>query len=149
MVPNPGALPGRENAILTEPTSSHAECLKTRRLPPPHLHELPSNSRALPVWSRCPSEGQVHLRRMAGDHFPRENVLTCRRRCGEKKRWFKKKGSFSRFLGDVLRTLCWASIFIADPGGESQPILARRNALHSPGNRRIGARAIRFSIDIC
>src|SRR5690349_7576682 len=25
---------GRENAILTEPASSHANCLKTRRLPP-------------------------------------------------------------------------------------------------------------------
>ena len=25
---------GRDNAILTEPTSSHAKCLKTRRLPP-------------------------------------------------------------------------------------------------------------------
>src|SRR5512134_1874746 len=25
---------GRGNAILTEPTSSHANCLKTRRLPP-------------------------------------------------------------------------------------------------------------------
>src|SRR6266508_4188335 len=25
---------GRDNATLTEPTSSHAKCLKTRRLPP-------------------------------------------------------------------------------------------------------------------
>ena len=30
----PGWWAGRENAILTEPTSSHANCLKTRRLPP-------------------------------------------------------------------------------------------------------------------
>src|SRR6476469_4961044 len=25
---------GRDNAIVTEPTSSHTDCLKTRRLPP-------------------------------------------------------------------------------------------------------------------
>ena len=25
--------------------------------PPPHLHDLPSKSRAVPVWSRCSSEG--------------------------------------------------------------------------------------------
>src|SRR5215211_4519259 len=29
---HPGALPGRDNATLTEPTSSHANCLKTRTL---------------------------------------------------------------------------------------------------------------------
>jgi hypothetical protein len=29
---HPGALPGRDNAILSEPTSSHEKCLKTRRL---------------------------------------------------------------------------------------------------------------------
>jgi hypothetical protein len=27
---HPGALPGRDNAALTEPTSSHAKCLKAR-----------------------------------------------------------------------------------------------------------------------
>src|SRR6266498_1967246 len=41
---------GRDNAALAEPTSSHANCLKTRRLP----------SR----W--------VHLGMMAGHHFPRK-----------------------------------------------------------------------------
>src|SRR4026208_1438134 len=42
---HPGALPGRDNAILTETTSSHANCLTARRacarraaaVPPPHL----------------------------------------------------------------------------------------------------------------
>ena len=37
---------GQDNAVLTELTSSHANRLKTRRLPPP--------------WSRCSSEGRVH-----------------------------------------------------------------------------------------
>src|SRR5688572_19564956 len=46
---------GRETAALPEPTPSHANCSKTRRLPPPHLHW-----RAVPVWSRCSSEGGVH-----------------------------------------------------------------------------------------
>src|SRR5215207_2245835 len=31
---HPGVRPGRDNAILTEPTPSHAKCLKTHRLPP-------------------------------------------------------------------------------------------------------------------
>src|SRR5215217_8044121 len=31
---HPGARPGRDNATLPEPTSSHINCLKTRRLPP-------------------------------------------------------------------------------------------------------------------
>jgi hypothetical protein len=29
---------GRDNATLTEPTLSLENCLKTRRVPPPHLH---------------------------------------------------------------------------------------------------------------
>jgi hypothetical protein len=37
---------GGDNAALTEPVSSHANCPKTRRLPPP--------------WSPCSSEGRVH-----------------------------------------------------------------------------------------
>ena len=43
---HPGALPGRDYAILMEPTPSHANFLKTRRLPP--------------LWSRNSPEGRVH-----------------------------------------------------------------------------------------
>ena len=43
---------GRENATLPEPALSQEKCLKTRRVPPPHLHDLLSKSRAVPVWLR-------------------------------------------------------------------------------------------------
>jgi hypothetical protein len=45
---------GRDNATLPEATSSHANCLKTRRLPP-HLHW-----RAVPVWLRRSPGDRVH-----------------------------------------------------------------------------------------
>src|SRR6266545_6931250 len=41
---------GRDNAILTEPALRHADCLKTRRLPPPHLHCTKRS--AVQVWPR-------------------------------------------------------------------------------------------------
>src|SRR5215207_1239238 len=47
---HPGALPGRDHAVLPEPTPSHVKCLKTRSLPPPHLHLVP-----VQVWPRCSS----------------------------------------------------------------------------------------------
>ena len=46
---------GRDDTVLPEPASSHAKCLKTRRLPPP--------------WSRCSSEGRVHAV-LGGNRLP-------------------------------------------------------------------------------
>jgi hypothetical protein len=50
---------GRENATLPEPTSSRANCLKTRRLPPP--------------WPRCFSGDRVHA--VLGNLYERKTRL--------------------------------------------------------------------------
>jgi hypothetical protein len=76
---------------------------------------VPKTAHAVPAGGSPTTQAQmhvvgvrVHLGKMAGNHFPRENVsLSTQGMC--KKVWFfKKKAHFSRFLGDVLRTLCWA-----------------------------------------
>jgi hypothetical protein len=46
----------------------------------------------------------VHLRMMAGDHFPPKNVFLSTQRKLKKLRFLRKMMHFSHFSGDVLRT---------------------------------------------
>src|SRR5215216_1662386 len=63
---------GGENAVLTEPTSSHTNRLKTRRLPPPHLHCIERS--AVQVWPRCSSGDRVHA--VLGAFYFRSSLLS-------------------------------------------------------------------------
>jgi len=60
---------GRDNAILTEPTSSHEKCLKTRTpspsmaVPPPHLRGLPGIGPRRPGAISGVRDGAKHPRR--------------------------------------------------------------------------------------
>src|SRR4030095_15294684 len=89
---------GRDNAILSEPTSSHANCLKTRREASHH-----ASPGALCRGSSAPWHD-------GGRSFSTKERFAVYTRIGGKWRFFKKKAHFWQFPGDVLRTLCWAAI---------------------------------------
>jgi len=63
------------------------------------------SSEQAPKNAQSPSR-PVHLGMMAGDHFPRKNVLLSTQGEIKKLRFLRKITHFSHFLGDVLRTLC-------------------------------------------
>ena len=58
---HPGALPGRDNVTLTEPTPSHRNCPKTRRLPPVGCITLTGTVRhCVAEWEDRCALGQCH-----------------------------------------------------------------------------------------
>ncbi len=76
---------GRDNAILTEPTSSRANCLKTRRLPPvgctlcvrPVRPKLPARAgdgrrRSLTFVTAYPCRSMIPQKRRAVSQHPRQ-----------------------------------------------------------------------------
>jgi hypothetical protein len=77
---------GTRLTVETENTQSQKNAQKTRRVPTCPLHPG-----------------------MIAKSFSTKERLVATIRVSEKWRFFKKKAHFSRFLGDVLRTLCWAT----------------------------------------
>jgi hypothetical protein len=83
------------------------------------LQKLPENAHAAKLQSHHDSpgafpgvgpRGRVHLVMMPDDHFPRKNAWLSGQRKAEKCESTEKKTHFGSFLGDVLRTLCWAAL---------------------------------------
>src|SRR5436853_5811540 len=64
------------------------------------------SSETTPKNAQSPSR-TVHLRMMAGNHFPPKNVRAPGKESA-KVVIFEEKGSFFTLSSDVLRTLCWA-----------------------------------------